>query len=96
MADVFISYSRRDAAFAHELSAALEARGKESWIDIQGIQDGEVFPAVLRRAIEEADGLVYVISPDAVASSFCQQEVEHALALGKRVVPVLYRPVPDD
>ena len=39
MADVFISYSRRDTSFAHELSAALKARGKESWIDVQGIQD---------------------------------------------------------
>jgi WD40 repeat protein len=96
VADVFISYSRRDASFAHELAQALKARGKESWIDVQGIQDGEVFPAVLRRAVEEAHGLVYVISPDAVRSSFCQQEVDHALALGKRVVPVLHRPVPDE
>src|SRR4051794_29468246 len=95
MADVFISYSRRDAGFAHELAAALEERGKEPWLDVGGIGDGEVFPAQLRRAIEETNGMVFVISADAATSPFCQQEVDHALSLGKRIVPVLHRPVPD-
>ena len=96
MADVFVSYSRSDGEFARELAAALEERGREPWLDVEGIEDGEVFPAALRRAIEETDGMVFVISPEGADSPFCQQEVDHALSLGKRIVPVLHREAPDE
>lgn len=96
MGEVFISYSRRDTAFVTGLATALAERGKQPWLDVDGIQDAEVFPAVLRVAIERADGFVFVISPAATKSPFCRQEVDHAVALGKRIVPVLHRRVPDD
>ncbi len=96
MTEVFISYSRQDLRFAKELAGALEARDKQPWMDVRGIEDGEVFPQVLRRAIEASDGFVFIISPAAASSSFCQQELDHALALGKRIVPVLHREVPDE
>ncbi|MEA2496148.1 MAG: hypothetical protein QOJ29_4059 [Thermoleophilaceae bacterium] len=96
MADVFLSYSRRDSDFVRRLADALEARGKEPWVDIEGIRDGEVFPAALRSAVEGSDGFVFVISPDAIGSKFCAQEVDHALELGKRIVPLVHRRVPDE
>ena len=96
MADVFVSYSRHDGDFVSRLAEALGERGKEAWVDVEGIRDAEVFPAVLRAAIEESDGFVFVVSPDSVASSYCEQEVEHALELNKRIVPLLLRPVDDD
>ena len=37
-----------------------------------------------------------MISPDSVASPFCEQEVDHAVELNKRVVPLRTRSVPDD
>ena len=95
MADVFISYSRRDSEFVRRLQGELESRGRDVWVDVEGIRDAEVFPEALRRAIESSDAFVFVISPDAVRSPFCTQEVEHALELNKRVVPLLLRPVPD-
>lgn len=64
-------------------------------MDVRGIEDGEVFPIILRQAIEESDGFVFVISPEAAGSSFCRQELDQAIALGKRIVPVLHRPVSD-
>jgi WD40 repeat protein len=96
VADVFISYSRRDGAFVRGLVEALEARGKGVWVDTDGIRDAEVFPAALRSAVESSDGFVFVISPDSVASAFCEQEVDHALELNKRIVPLLLEPVNDD
>jgi WD40 repeat protein len=96
MADVFVSYSRRDAEFVGRLAEALTERGKDAWVDIEGIRDAEVFPAALRAAIEESDGFVFVVSPDSVASAYCEQEVEHALELNKRIVPLLLRPVADE
>ena len=64
MADVFLSYSRRDGKFVRRLASALQDRGKEVWVDVDGIRDAEVFPEALRRAIESSDAFVFVISPD--------------------------------
>src|SRR5260221_7697679 len=96
IADVFISYSRRDGEFVRGLAADLEARGKSVWIDTQGIGDGEVFPEAIRAAIEQADAFLFVITPDSAASTYCETEVEYALSLQKRLVPVLRVPVADD
>jgi WD40 repeat protein len=95
LADVFVSYSRRDAEPVQRLVAALQERGKDVWMDVDGIRDAEVFPAALRTAVEGSDGFVFVISPDSVASDFCEQEVEHAIELNKRIVPLVLRRVPD-
>jgi WD40 repeat protein len=96
MADVFVSYSRRDGEFVRRLVDALAEKGKEAWVDVEGIRDAEVFPERLRAAIEESDGFLFVISPESVASGYCEQEVEHALELHKRIVPLLLRPVRDE
>ena len=96
MSDVFLSYSRRDSEFVRRLAGALSERGKDVWVDVEGIRDAEVFPAALRSAVERSDGFVFVISPDSVASRFCDQEVEHALELRKRLVPLLHRHVADE
>jgi WD40 repeat protein len=96
MADVFISYSRQDASYVQRLQSQLQERGKDVWLDVAGIRDGEVFPAALRSAIEGSDAFVFVISPDSVRSQFCELEIEHAVALNKRVVPLALRTVPDE
>ena len=69
MPDVFLSYSRRDTDFVKRLADALKERGKDVWVDVNGIRDAEVFPVALRRAIEGSDAFVFVISPDSVASA---------------------------
>ncbi len=96
MSDVFLSYSRRDAGYVDRLATALRERGKDVWVDVEGVRDAEVFPEVLRRAIESSDAFAFVISPDAVKSTFCVEEVQHAAGLNKRIIPLALRPVPDD
>jgi WD40 repeat protein len=96
LSDVFISYSRRDGALVARLVEALQERGKDVWVDVGGIRDAEVFPAALRMAVEQSDGFLFVISPESIGSRYCEQEVAHALELNKRIVPLLYRAVPDD
>ena len=95
MADVFVSYSRRDGKFVERLVESISARGKEVWLDTEGIADGEVFPEAIRRAIEGSDAFVFVITPSSVRSAYCENEVEYARELQKRIVPVLREPVPD-
>ena len=95
MTDVFVSYSRRDTEFVQRIAASIESRGKTVWIDTADIADAEVFPAALRTAIEGSDAFLFVISPTSVASQFCEQEVDYAHALEKRIVPVLRSTVAD-
>ena len=95
MADVFVSYSRRDSDFVGRIVDSVEQRGKEAWLDTEGLVDGEVFPAAIRSAIEQSDTFLFVISPAAVDSPFCESEVGYAGDLHKRIVPVLREPVPD-
>jgi WD40 repeat protein len=95
MPDVFLSYSRRDSEFVDRLSAALDVRGKQVWLDTGSIADAEVFPQAIRTAIETSDAFLFVITPEAVSSAYCEQEVTYAGELGKRIVPVLRQPVED-
>jgi len=95
MADVFVSYSRRDSEFVRRLAQSVSDRGKEVWLDTDGIADGEVFPQAIKRAIEGANAFVFVITPASVKSSYCENEVEYAREMQKRIVPVLRDPVAD-
>jgi WD40 repeat protein len=96
MPQVFVSYSRRDAEFVARLADALRGRGKDVWVDVEGIRDAEVFPVALRHAIEGSDTFLFVISPDSVSSPFCDQEVTHANELNKRIIPLALSPVADE
>jgi formylglycine-generating enzyme required for sulfatase activity len=93
---VFISYSRRDAGdFADELVAGLELAGFAPFLDRHDIAAGEDWEARLGGLIEQADTVVFVVSPEAVKSERCVWEVDKALALSKRLLPVTFKPVPD-
>jgi WD40 repeat protein len=92
---VFVSYSRRDSEFVRRLAESVSARGKELWLDTEGIADGEVFPQAIRSAIEQSDAFLFVITPASVESAYCENEVEYARELQKRIVPVLRERVPD-
>ena len=91
--DAFISYSHRDASFVNDLKNALEAGRRVVWIDADDIPAGAPWRKELGSGIEAADAVVFVISPDSVASAECANELARAIELGKRLVPVLLRPV---
>lgn len=93
---VFISYSRRDAAeFADELAAGLELAGFAPFLDRQDISPGEDWETRLGGLIAESDTVVFVVSPEAVKSERCVWEVDKTLAQSKRLLPVIFKPVPD-
>jgi formylglycine-generating enzyme required for sulfatase activity len=94
-AKIFISYSRKDMAFADRLEAALKARGFEPLIDRSDIFAFEDWWARIRELIGKADTVVFVLSPDAVTSDVAVQEVDYAASLNKRLAPIVYRPVDD-
>ena len=94
-AKIFISYSRKDMAFADRLEAALKARGFEPLIDRTEIYAFEDWWKRIEALIGRADTVVFVLSPDAVTSDVALKEVAHAASLNKRFAPIVCRRVED-
>ncbi|HVK03184.1 MAG TPA: TIR domain-containing protein, partial [Armatimonadaceae bacterium] len=94
MGHLFISYSRRDAEFVRRLNDALKARGRDVWVDWESILPAADWSKEIQTAIDVADAVVFVISPDSAASRECGKEIDHAVARHKRLVPIVYRDTP--
>jgi tetratricopeptide (TPR) repeat protein len=91
MTDVFISYSRKDKEFVSILYAAFERSQKNSWVDWDKILPTADWWKEIEKGIEGADTFVFVISPDSIASEFCQKEIFHAVQNNKRLFPIVRR-----
>jgi hypothetical protein len=94
-AKIFISYSRKDMAFADRLEAALKVRGFEPLIDRTEIYAFEDWWKRIEALIARADTVVFVLSPDAVASKVALREVAYAASINKRLAPIVCRRVDD-
>jgi tetratricopeptide (TPR) repeat protein len=94
-AKVFVSYSRKDLPFAQTLVEALGARGFDAFLDKTDIAPGEPWKGRLAGLIAAADTVVFAISPDSITSNVCAWELEETARLGKRLIPVVARSIPD-
>lgn len=95
MAQVFISYSRRDKDFVRRLHGSLTAQQRDAWVDWEDIPATADWRGEIENGIEAADSFIFVISPDSVRSTECTREIEHAVLDNKRFVPLLYRDIVD-
>lgn len=90
-AQFFISYAREDKAFALALRRALASAGRLAWLDLKSIGALAPWRTEIAAAIDAADVFVFVISPDAVASAACRDELKLAVEGRKRLAPVVWR-----
>lgn len=88
---VFISYSRRDGLAAAALRDALIQEGFDAFLDIHDIAPGEPWTERLGALIASAEKIIFLVSPDSVASEICAWEVEEAERQGKSVLPLVVR-----
>jgi formylglycine-generating enzyme required for sulfatase activity len=95
-AKIFISYSRNDMAFVDRLEPALIERGFEPLIDRAEIYAFEDWWQRIENLISRADTVVFVLSPDSIASKVCAREVAHAATLNKRFAPIVCRRADDN
>jgi WD40 repeat protein len=93
MADVFISYSRRDKEFVLTLHEALRTSQRDTWVDWQDIPLTADWWNEIERGIEGSDTFIFVLSPDSTSSEVCNREINHAVANHKRLFPVVRRDV---
>ena len=91
MSHIFISYSRKDLAFAQKIVDALAADNLDTWVDWKSIPKGEKWLEEIYRGIEEAEAFLFLISPDSVNSQYCNKEIVQAVRNGKRILPIVLR-----
>ncbi len=95
--DVFLSYSSVDKSWVTDLKEALKAKGLKVWLDSDEIPPGERFASALEEGLEESKTVVMVVSPEAIASGWVNEEYYRALSLAQskteslRLIPVILR-----
>ena len=96
--DAFISYARRphDREFVNWLSGELRQRGKQIWLDRSNIEPAADWRTRITKGVEQANAFIFVISPDSARSGECAKELEIAVGGHKRIIPVMFRPVPEN
>jgi HEAT repeat protein len=94
----FISHSWRNGEhdFAVKLANALESRGiKKAWVDEREIPGGGYISDQIKEGIQTIDLFLFVMSPTAVASKWCNLELSEALKQrsenGIQIVPLLLK-----
>ncbi|NEP09679.1 MAG: TIR domain-containing protein [Symploca sp. SIO2C1] len=91
MTHVFLSYSNEDRTTMEKIRNSLRRVSITVWTNTTDIQTGEAFEEAIKWGIEQTDNLVYLLSPDSINSIYCQQELDLAFSLNKRIIPVLVR-----
>jgi WD40 repeat protein len=88
--EVFISYSRRDKVFTQKLFEALKAANRTVWADWDSIPAASDWEAEIKEGIEQSETVLFVLSLEWLKSSECRKELEYALKMGKRLIPILH------
>lgn len=74
MADVFLSYARRERDKAEPIRTALAALGLEVFFDVDGLDGGDTFPDVLDREVKSAGAVISLWSQHALTRPWIKIE----------------------
>lgn len=89
--DVFISYSRRDAAIARRIYADLRQAGLLVWMDDQLTPGTPSWQQALESAIRMSGCVVVILTPDARKSEWMEREISTAMTHKVPIFPVIAR-----
>lgn len=99
--DAYIAYNRMDEAWSKELAAKLERETKDGrplrvFFAPWDIEEGRNFVLQLNNALERAESIIIVLSPEAIASEWVTREWTSAMlrdvsGSAGRLLPVLRR-----
>lgn len=89
MTQVFLSYSEKERSVMEKIARTLMRESFTVWTNKSDIKTGTDFEEMINRGIEEADNVIFLMSPNSLQSEFCQKELAHARACHKRIIPLL-------
>ncbi len=95
MTDGFICYEASEKDIRDKVVCSLSRYAITTWTHDCDIQKGTDYERNIEEWIENADNLIYFISPHSVVSEYCQIELTHALKYHKRIIPLLVAPTPE-
>lgn len=93
MAQIFISYSRKDSQLVEKIVDTLTDDDIQPWIDWKNIPKGQEVQREIQQAIEESEIFLFFVSYDSIISKWCIDEIEHAAKNSKRILPVVIRDI---
>lgn len=96
MNEIFISYAHEDAVFVKSLVEELKSRGIDPWYDEEDIPKASPWRDQMFLGVQRCSDLLFLISSDSIASPHCNDELEEAIRLNKRIIPGLLRPIDDN
>ncbi|MEM1241482.1 MAG: TIR domain-containing protein [Cyanobacteria bacterium P01_H01_bin.26] len=96
MTQVFLCHDDQDQDIAEQIRQSLMRRGITVWNYRTDIQTSQDYHGAIARGVEEADNVIFILSPHAAQSDYCQRELAMALSLHKRVIPILAAPTDDE
>lgn len=87
---VFVSYARQDKQKVFSIVQDIEKTlGIQCWLDIDGIESGELFGPKMVNAINNADIVLFMLSHNSVQSEYVMKEIAYARTKKKRTVPLI-------
>jgi tetratricopeptide (TPR) repeat protein len=86
---VFISHSSKDDGIVLQLRHSLERLQIGVWADSQQLTGGDPLTPRVTDAIGKASHFIAILSVNAINSPWVRKEIDYALGLGKKVIPVL-------
>ena len=87
---IFISYSRKDQAKVLNLVDQIEKSiGIKCWIDIEGVESGDLFADNIMAAIQNANVVLMMISANSERSECVRKEYAYSKKLKKKIVPIV-------
>ena len=90
MAQVFISYSTKNAVFADLALMKLGTLGITVWLDSGDLKGGEEWRKSIDKGIAGSDAMIVLLTPESCASSYVTYEWGYALGMQKKVIPILH------
>lgn len=89
MSHVFVSYSTRNADYAHGLAGSLRQHGFDVWIDNDRLRSGDDWWRQIVQALRTCAAFVVVLTPESDQSRWVQREITLADNWNKPMHPLL-------
>jgi HEAT repeat protein len=91
---ILISYAYVDADFALALACDLKNAGVPAWIDRLDTPPEANWASAAQIALHQASAMIFILSPEAIASRYCRDELQHVSSRNCPIIPVILRNVP--
>ncbi len=92
MPRIFVSHRQHHNDWCRPFVTTLQSAGWDAWYDEKGLQAGAAWVKVIQTELQTREIFLLILTPDAWASEWVQDEVQLALATRRLIVIVEHQP----